>query len=91
MYTDQIEWSRELEEGLQRWRGDGTLGTAYRPGVSLEGRPAPRLHVRRTVATAAKFGIDPDQAEGSTGVKGIQQNHRQGSGLRAIFFILYLN
>ena len=41
----------------------------------------------RMVATAAKFGIDPEQAEGSTGVKEIEQNHREGSGLRAIFLI----
>ena len=44
----------------------------------------------RTVATAAKFGIDPDQAEGSTGIKEIEQNHREGSGLRVFFFIFFI-
>lgn len=56
-----------------------------------KGDPTPRLHVRRTVATAAKFGIDPDQAEESTGVKEIEHSHREGSGLRVFFFIFYLN
>lgn len=70
----------------------GTLGTAYSPRVSLEQSPALRPHVQRAEARVAKFVIGPDQSEGSMEVKEIQENHREGSGLRAIFFIVfYLN
>jgi hypothetical protein len=67
----------------------GTLGKAFGRGVSLEKSHSPEAAYVKNNSNNSQGWYWPWSAEGSTGVREIQQNHRKRSHSRAIFIIFF--